>query len=132
LCFVHFVADVDDDLVWKAFEQAVRRAGPALRMEMLHELARSEKPAARRRILTFLAAFLGDRAAREKGLVSIGAGFPFDAISVRNAAAMEMARLLGIELPFVRERKAEEWAKLRSTVREAWERERDTLPSEVK
>jgi hypothetical protein len=48
--FIPFVARMaGDDLVWKACEQAVRRAEPALRMEMLHALAvtpRPDRPAA--------------------------------------------------------------------------------------
>jgi hypothetical protein len=77
--------------------------------------------------LRLLAGFLDDAALRDeasdKRFDGPGAGFPYRKIEVRDAVALDIARLLGIQVEENPGRTPEEWAQIRSRVREALKRE---------
>jgi hypothetical protein len=107
--FVRMLRRADDAIAWKAFEESCQRVSVGLRMAFLAALAehKAAKPSIYQRQMTLLASFLDDSART-------------DANEVRNLAALEMARLLGIDVPLNPERSAKEWARLRRQVQTAW------------
>jgi hypothetical protein len=135
--FVHLVnlaVSVDDDQIWKAIERAARRASIGLRMELLSQAADGDatSPRQRERALALLASFLDDSASRDlqvdpKKYEGPCAGCDYRVLSVRDFAAMGMASLLGIDVPLKPNRSANEWAALRTRVKEAWKREQARL-----
>jgi hypothetical protein len=120
-----FVAALDDDLVWRAFEQAVRRADPELQRAMLSALDRMDKESKleadigkltpqRRRALTIQAA--------------LGEGLRDDDHypSIRDKAILEMAYWLDLTVPEEVDSSPERRAAFFASVRKAWERERNS------
>jgi len=90
--------------------------------------AKPAGPAPRDRALSFLAAFLDDGIVREfdpddKRSSDVSAAKLFRRIEVRDFAAMELGRLLGLEAEPQPDWTDGDWAKYRATVREALERE---------
>jgi hypothetical protein len=126
------VSESNDPLVWEALEKAIKGASVGLRMQLLqnvtyhHEDEMSEIQ--RKRPLAILAAFLDDTTLRDRSSDSKKydgpcAGFTYKRLSVQDHVAMEMARLLNIEIELNPKRTQEEWAKVRKRGRDAWLRE---------
>src|SRR5205807_2322050 len=83
------VPALDDDLVWKAYEQAVRRARAGSRIWMLEALGDggvSPAQQQQRRILTLLAVFLGDAEIHSEN-PGLGRDRAYVTLSVQNFAA---------------------------------------------
>jgi hypothetical protein len=117
----------DDARMWQALEKVARRSALGLRMELLNHFGDPEDKRQRRERLQLLASFLGDAALRDKHsnakFSGPGAGFPYDKIEVRDFVALQIARLLGIEIELKLDRTPEEWAKIRRQAQEGLERE---------
>jgi hypothetical protein len=81
----------------------------------------------RRERLKLLGSFLDDATVRDqatsKQYEGPCAGFIYDRIEVRDFVALELASLLGIKVELKLDRTPEEWAKLRTQVREAADKE---------
>jgi hypothetical protein len=118
-------AACDDPRIWPLLEKVAKRSSVGLRMELLNWLregGRNRRPERFR----LLAAFLDDDAVRTKGSEKFDgpcAGFFYDELTVRDFAALELARMLDVEIEYKQVRTPEEWAKVRDRVREALKRE---------
>jgi hypothetical protein len=112
-----------DPKVWAAFEAAVERASLGLRMEMLHNLAGREVQGRRAARLRLLVAHLDDTEVmdrkEDKRFDGPGAGFPYHRITVGDAVALDLGRMVGVEVPYKPDRTAAEWAAVREQVRKA-------------
>ena len=115
--------ECDDPQVWKLLEKVAKRSVLGLRMELVNHFSDPKDPRHRHERLRLLASFLDDSALRDvrtnAKLGGPSAGFPYEQIEVRDFAALQIARLLGIEIELDPERTAEEWAKIRTRVQEA-------------
>ena len=115
--------EADDPRVWASVERAARRATVGLRMELLAHFGDPKDGRRRAERLRLLAAFLDDPAVRDvaadERLHGPGAGFGYRRIAVRDFAAVELGRLLGIGVIRKEERTPAEWSGIRSQVRDA-------------
>jgi hypothetical protein len=129
---VRLAMEVDDLRVWPAVEKAARRASLGLRMELLNQLCDPKDPRHRRERLGLLASFLEDGALRDTEASSKFqgpcAGFLYHKLAVRDFVALEIAKLIEIEIELDLERTPEQWAKVRQQVREALKRESGPAP----
>lgn len=123
--FASLVAQTNDPKAWEALEKAARRADVGLRLELL-EVANDKKDNLKAK-LTFLSSFLDDAAVRDQTLdpkmySGPGAGREFDRIEVRNYAALQMEHQLERKVWPDKSWSPEQWAALRTRVKEATER----------
>jgi hypothetical protein len=125
--FAALAMDCEDPRVWLVLARVARRSSVGLRMELLGAFWDPKDPRHWRERLRLLAGFLDDATVRVSD--SKGKYFgPHEAseyprIEVRDFAALEIARLLGIETERNPGRTPNEWAELRSQVRKAVDRE---------
>jgi hypothetical protein len=143
--FAYLVGGFDDDLVWKAFEQAVRRASPRLRQQMLSALEEGErdewKQADRSPPAKMMPALerLGLRRTQLSNLTpqhhrvltflaTLGGRKQMDEddrlLSISESAVLEMAFWMEMEVPADVQLFPEQWAAFLASVREAWAQER--------
>jgi hypothetical protein len=120
----HLVLRSESPAVWAALLAAAQRAEAGLRMELMNSLHRIPEAAGRRRVLSFLAAFLHDETVRtmHRGrLMDQGpcAGFTFDTIRVQDFAAMKLAGILKLPEKPEKTWTAAQWEALREKVRAA-------------
>lgn len=119
----------EDPRVWPTLENVARRSVLGLRMELLHRLGDPEDTRHRSERLRLLAGFLNDSTMRDvesnKKFMGPGAGFPYAKIEVRDFVALEIARLLGMDIERNLERTREEWVTIRSQVQKSLKRELD-------
>jgi hypothetical protein len=120
--FGSLLEDVDEPRVWRALAGAARRGDPGLRLEILRGVWVGEAP--NERSLQFLAAFLNDATVRDvttaPGKYNLfAAASTFRKIEVRNFAAWELARALGLKATPEPDWSAEQWAAFRDRVRKA-------------
>jgi hypothetical protein len=117
----------DDPRVWQTLERVAKRSAIGLRMELLNEFSDPKDWRQRAERLRLLSAFLDDAVLRDNAssekFDGPGAGHPYDKISVRDFAALEIARIVSIDVETNLERTPEEWAKIRSQVQEALKHE---------
>ncbi len=117
----------DDPQVWQTLEKVARRSALGLRMELFNEFSNPKDNRHRPERLRLLGSFLDDAGLRDEDSSAKfdgpGAGFPYHKIEVRDFAALELARLLGIDIELNLERTPEDWAKIRSQVQEVLKRE---------
>jgi hypothetical protein len=90
---------MENDAPWREYLRTAQRSQPGLRLEMINAMTRYGLDERHRgRCLAFLAVFLEDKAAEEldrsTGLGRVWAGWQAPKISVRDFAAMQVARLL--------------------------------------
>ncbi len=130
------VGATDDPRAWQALLEAAKRCDVGMRMQFLNLMSNGHQSERRKIRLEFLASFLDDSSIRDiqSNPEKYGgpyAGWEFDRLAVGNFAAMQMARILKLPIKFLRGRWAEsyedwspeQWAKLRSQVREAPKRD---------
>lgn len=112
----------DDPKIWETLEKVAKRSELGLRMELLNHFGDPKENRHRPERLRLLASFLNDAVMRDEDSSSKfegpGAGFPYHKIEVRNFVAIEISRILGIEVELNLERKPEDWAKIRSQVQD--------------
>ena len=116
------ILESSEPKIWVALEAAAKRATPGFRMTLLNNLGYPTEVRRRGERLRLLVAFLDDDAFRgnesvDRRFGAPAAGFPYAAISVRNFAALELAGMLKIEVPFDDKRAEADWAKIRDQVR---------------
>jgi hypothetical protein len=134
-CAENYVAklavDCEDSRVWQMLEKVARRSALGLRMELLSGFGDPFETRHQRERLRLLASFLDDASLRDENSSTkfdgVGAGFPYPKIEVRDFVALEIAELLKIEIKSDLKRSPEEWAKIRTRVREAVKRELDKM-----
>lgn len=130
--YQHVVMQLEIDEVWKEYLQAVRKASVGLRMEMMNAMNYGyieQKNRSRR--LALLAEFLDDAEVRDRNASATKyqgpcAGFTFPRIEVRNFVAEKLASLLRLPSAANEFWTDEQWADLRTKVRERLKEE--TLP----
>ncbi|MBI1914162.1 MAG: hypothetical protein HYS12_05410 [Planctomycetes bacterium] len=119
----------DNPRVWQTLEKVCKRAAVGFRMELLNHFYDPKETRYKVKRLRLLASFLEDATLRDrdssKQFKGPGAGNQYDKLEVRNFVAMELARLLGIEVELNPDRTSEEWAVIRSRVRGALKHELD-------
>src|SRR5262249_12228607 len=107
-------------------QKVAKRSAVGLRMELLN-FGDNEANQHREHRLRLLQSFLDDSDLRDAKSSSkfdgFCAGFSYPKIEVRDFAALEIVELLGIKVKVDPDRTPEEWAKIRSQVREAVTRE---------
>jgi hypothetical protein len=125
--FGQLVLKCDDPRVYQTLEKVAKRSALGLRMELLRFLNDPNNSRHRRERLVLLATFLDDTELRDvkanNQFDGPGAGFPYDKIEVRDFVACQMAGMLDIQVDDKRDRTPEEWANIRSQVRDALKRE---------
>lgn len=119
------VCAINHERVWHAFERAVRKADPGLRLELLKHMNDGYPTLQeRRRRLAFLACFLDDQSVRDVTsrpdmYDGIYTAFRYPRLEVRNFAAMKMAELLHVPANLHSKSDNAEWEKLRERMRKA-------------
>jgi hypothetical protein len=106
--FVKTAAEGTDPEEWSAIALVVRRAGVGSRIDLLRSIARTDAPASRKHRLALLAEYLNDDDGPSDRR-------PHD--TVRNAAALELARLLGLDAKPESFWEEAQWAEFRDQVR---------------
>ncbi|HKI31086.1 MAG TPA: hypothetical protein VKA46_04420, partial [Gemmataceae bacterium] len=123
-----FAVECDDPRVWSALEKVAKRSAVGFRMELLCDFPGPEDARHRTERLRLLAAFLEDATLRDSASSDKYdercAGFEYKKLAVRDFAAMQLARLLAIEVELNPKRGPEEWARIRGKVREGLDRAR--------
>ena len=124
---VALAVESEDRRVWAAVGKAIKRSAVGLRMEFLVVFA---SPATLRWLVEryrLLTSFLDDVEVRDlrsdKRFLGGGAGESYQRLEVRNLAAIELARLMGIGVADKPDRTPAEWARLRDLVRDEVKRE---------
>jgi hypothetical protein len=116
--FVRIVAKMDDPRAWKTLETVAKRSDVGLRMEFIQMTYTDER---RNQRLAFLATFLDDSEVRDVNsnpkMFAGCAAFTFSRLAVRDLAAWEIAHVLGMPVQPDPSWKADDWAKLRATVK---------------
>jgi hypothetical protein len=120
--FGSLVSETKDTRAWKALGAAARRADVGLRLELMSEISLSVTDAANRKEhVAFLSGFLADKTFRvvASDPVKFDSAFAarrFPRLEVRNAAAMMLVPLLGMEEEPNPEWTQEQWGSLRGRV----------------
>ncbi len=116
------VSRTKDPRAWKALAAAARRADVGLRLELMSQISLSGTDAENRKeYVGFLSGFLADKTLRDvtSDPVKFDSAFAarrFPRIEVRNAAAIMLMPLLGMEMEPNPEWTQEKWASLRERV----------------
>jgi hypothetical protein len=125
----HLVLLSDDPAIWPTVEKVARRSCLGLRIEILHRLSYSGERQHYRQRLRLLSHFLDDAALRDedasKKFGGPCAGFLYHKITVRDCVALDIAELLGINVPVQLERTPEQWSQIRHKIQDALNRELD-------
>ncbi|OWK43164.1 hypothetical protein [Fimbriiglobus ruber] len=126
---VRFAMECDDPRIWPLLEKVAKRSSIGLRMEVLSKLNYIGDTKYRIERLRLYSSFLDDSALCDRKtddrFSGPGASFNYDKIEVRDFIALELARLLGIDIKLKRNRTPAEWAKIRESVRVDLKRELD-------
>src|SRR6185295_1956502 len=131
--YQHVVMQLEIDEVWKEYLKAVRKAAVGLRMEMMNAMNYGyigDKNRERR--IALLAEFLDDSELRDRNSSATKfqgpcAGFTIARLEVRNYVAEKLSYMVHVLAQPDEFWTDEQWAELRSKVREALKKE--TLPS---
>lgn len=111
-----------DPRIWEALDLASKRVELGVCMEFLGRLGDPQSTGNRKQRLDFLAGFLHDSRVRDRNrsfqYEGACAGSEYEKIEVRNFAALQIAGLLGINVPLDPQRSPEDWSRLRARVRE--------------
>jgi hypothetical protein len=125
--FAGLVARTTDTRAWQALDRAARRADVGLRMELIDWVSEPRLSLHRKERLAFLASFLDDATVRHlkadaKRFAGHPAGDDFPRLEVRNFAAYQIGRFLGMDRRPQPNWDADQWARFRDEVRAALKR----------
>jgi hypothetical protein len=124
------VSECDEPRVWQALKEAIERAEVGLRMELLNRLFDPfDNPNRKVAQLRLLASFLDDTTVRDRTsnlrFLATCAGSEYWSIEVRNFVALKIGRQLGTEIEVDPRRTKEDWALIRTAVKEKLKKEQD-------
>jgi hypothetical protein len=112
--------ETDDPRVWQTLEKVAKRSALGLRMELLNHFNDQEGSRHRLERLRLLASFMNDDALWDRSsspkFDGPGAGFPYEKLEVRDFVALEIARLVGMDVEVNLDRTADEWTRIRNQV----------------
>jgi hypothetical protein len=119
--------ETDDPRIWQTLEKVAKRSAFGLRMELLNHFSDPKESRHKLDRLRLLATFIDDADVWDQNsspkFDGPGAGFPYERLEVRDFVALQIARLVGIEVELNLDRTPNEWAKIRSQVKDALKRE---------